>query len=271
MRAGRRARRVAVVLAVLGLLSGATWYALTHLSTVVVAECTGTVKGDSYDLDPDQAENATTIAVEAHRLGLPAHAVSVGLAAALQESKLRNLDYGDRDSLGLFQQRPSQGWGTPAQLQQPAYAAAAFFKGLRKVEGWETLPIYQAAQRVQRSADATAYAVWDTEARTLAQVLTGQVPAGYTCRYPSIPKPRATTSQALSEAIASSLGPEAVSASVERSYGWTVASWLISRAPTYSITRVSFDGWTWTSKRNSWRRDATHARGQVSYSLRSGS
>lgn len=268
MRAQRRARRFGVALVLLALLGGGGWLVLRHVGVIVVAECTGTVGGDSFDLDPDQAENATTIAVEAHKLGLPAHAVSVGLAAALQESKLRNLDYGDRDSLGLFQQRPSQGWGTPAQLQQPRYAAAAFFRGLAKVDGWEVLPIYQAAQRVQRSAGATAYARWDKEARTLAQGITGQAPAGYTCSYPSIPKPNASTEQALSAAITAALGSSALAPSVDTSYGWVSASWLISRAPTYSIARVSFDGWTWTSAHNGWRRDSTRPGTQVTYALR---
>src|SRR4051812_31294174 len=81
----------------------------------------------TYTLDVEQAANSTTIAAVGKRLGLPDHAVTVALAAALQESRLQNLAYGDRDSLGLFQQRPSQGWGTSTELVRPSYAAAAFF------------------------------------------------------------------------------------------------------------------------------------------------
>ena len=84
----------------------------------------------TYTLDIDQAANSTTIAAVGKRLGLPDHAVTVALAAALQESRLHNLPYGDRDSLGLFQQRPSQGWGTATEILTPSYAAAAFFRAL---------------------------------------------------------------------------------------------------------------------------------------------
>jgi hypothetical protein len=252
---------VAVALAAVG----ATWLIL-HRAPVIVAECTATAGQYRFTIDPDQAVNATTIATEARRQGLPNHAVSVGLAAALQESKLRNLEYGDRDSLGLFQQRPSQGWGTPEQILQPSYAAARFFRALAKVEGWEVLPIYQAAQRVQRSADARAYAYWDTESRTIARGLTGETPAGFSCRFPSVPRSKTTTRQDLVAAAAAALGPELTSPTP--AHGWLVASWLISRAPTYSLERVSYDGWTWTPTRG-WRRDTRTRPPGVSYSLRS--
>src|SRR5262249_53759062 len=91
----------------------------------------------TYVIDPEQAANATTIAAVGKALGLPDHAVPIALAAALQESQLRNLHYGDRDSLGLFQQRPSQGWGSTSQLLDPQYAAGAFFRALARVSGWE--------------------------------------------------------------------------------------------------------------------------------------
>jgi len=123
---------------------------------------------ETYTLDIDQAANSTTIAAVGKRLGLPNHAVTVALAAALQESRLRNLPYGDRDSLGLFQQRPSQGWGTSAEILTPSYAAAAFFRELIRVNGWATLPITVAAQEVQRSGAPTAYAQWEPQARALA-------------------------------------------------------------------------------------------------------
>ena len=133
---------------------------------------------DTYTLDIDQAANAATIAAVGKRLGLPDHAVTVALAAALQESQLRNLSYGDRDSLGLFQQRPSQGWGTKTEIQTPSYAAAAFFRALTRVHGWETMAITDAAQKVQISGLPTAYAQWESEARTLAVALTGETAAG---------------------------------------------------------------------------------------------
>lgn len=77
--------------------------------------------------------------------------MTIALATALQESALRNIDYGDRDSLGLFQQRPSQGWGTPAQIMDPVYSAGVFYDRLAEVPGYSRLPLTVAAQRVQRS------------------------------------------------------------------------------------------------------------------------
>src|SRR5882757_7057159 len=85
----------------------------------VVPKCNVSAGTTTYTVDVEQAANATTIAAVGKRLGLPDHAVTIALAAALQESKLRNLDYGDRDSLGLFQQRPSQGWGAPTEILTP--------------------------------------------------------------------------------------------------------------------------------------------------------
>jgi hypothetical protein len=253
----------------LALVAGGGYLVLRPGPAQVLAQCTGTVGKAGYYMDVDQGRNATTIAAEAHKLGLPAHAISIGLAAALQESKLRNLSYGDRDSLGLFQQRPSQGWGTPAQLQQSTYAAAAFFRGLAKVPGWETLAIYQAAQKVQRSADASAYAVWDTESRTIAQGLTGQVPAGFSCTYPSVPASSADTAHLLASQARGALGDGAFDRGIDASYGWIVASWLVSRATTYAVDRVGFDGWTWTPKAG-WAADATATAtaAQVSYEMK---
>jgi hypothetical protein len=89
--------------------------------------------------------------------GLPDRAVVIALATAQQESGLRNIDYGDRDSLGLFQQRPSQGWGTEAQVTDPVYAAGTFFDRLVGVPGWDTGRLTDVAQTVQRSGFPEAY------------------------------------------------------------------------------------------------------------------
>jgi hypothetical protein len=205
----------------------------------------------SYALDLAQASNATTIAAVGKRGGLPDHAVTIALAAALQESQLRNLTYGDLDSVGLFQQRPSQGWGSRSQLLTPRYAASAFYDGLRKVPGWATLPVTAAAQRVQRSAAPDAYAQWENEARTLAEVLTGEVQAGLTCRF-AVPA-TVTASSSLGAAMTDELGTSALGAELAPARGWTVANWLIGHAPSFRITSVSFAGQRWTPTSGKWQ------------------
>jgi hypothetical protein len=121
----------------------------------------------------DQIANATTIYQVSVQLGLPPYAAVVAIATALQESSLENLDYGDRDSLGLFQQRPSQGWGTPAEILDPVYASTKFYQALGKVPNWESIPLTQAAQAVQRSAYPTAYAKFSTTAQYLVATVSG--------------------------------------------------------------------------------------------------
>jgi hypothetical protein len=146
------------------------WF--TRSDPVFSQRCTASVNGVDYTLDPDQARNAALIAVIGAQRGLPARASSIAIATAIQESKLRNIDYGDRDSLGLFQQRPSQGWGTPEQIMDPVYATNAFYDVLVKIEGFESLPITDAAQKVQRSGFPQAYADNEPEARAYASALT---------------------------------------------------------------------------------------------------
>lgn len=129
-------------------------------------------------LDPSQAENAGTIAAVGKRMGLEDGAVTVAFAAALQESKLRNLPYGDLDSLGLFQQRPSQGWGTAAQITDPYYSTNAFLAALDVyAPHYMTMYLWQTAQAVQRSGFPTAYAQWETQAaRMVLAIVNGTAP-----------------------------------------------------------------------------------------------
>jgi hypothetical protein len=203
-------------------------------------------------LDPEQAENATTIAAVGKQAGLADDAVTVAFVAALQESRLRNLAYGDLDSLGLFQQRPSQGWGMPSQVLLPSYAAGAFYRALVKVPGWQAMSVGDAAQAVQRSAVPDAYARWEQQARLLADALTGETAAAFTCQFVSTAAPAADPG-ALGGAIAEELGPQALSDPVAAAEGWTVASWLIARASTYHITSVSFLGQRWTASSGEWQ------------------
>jgi hypothetical protein len=120
-------------------------------------------------LTPEQLANAQSIIATGKKLGIPPHGIAIALATAAQESSLRNLPGGDRDSVGLFQQRPSQGWGTVAQLRDPEFAATQFYNALKKVPNWQNLPLTVAAQRVQRSAYPDAYAKWEPLANALVQ------------------------------------------------------------------------------------------------------
>ena len=146
--------------------------------------CTAEVGGHTVDVDLEQAENAALIAAISIERGMPARAASIALATAFQESKLYNIDYGDRDSVGLFQQRPSQGWGTVDQLMDPVFATHAFYDALARVEGYRDMEITQAAQAVQRSAYPEAYADHEQDGRALASALTGNSPEALWCEVP---------------------------------------------------------------------------------------
>ena len=128
-------------------------------------------------LNATQIGNAQIIYTVAEDLQLPARAPVIAIATAMQESRLRNLTSGDADSLGLFQQRPSQGWGSPADILNPAYAASAFYAHLIQVASWQTLPLTVAAQDVQHSGDPGAYAKWESLADALVSTFSGAATA----------------------------------------------------------------------------------------------
>jgi hypothetical protein len=123
------------------------------------------------DLNDEQTANVKAIIAATKKAGLPERAAVISIATALQESKLENLghlgDANDHDSLGLFQQRPSSGWGSPEQITDPEYATLAFEKGLKQVDGWQDMPLTEAAQTVQVSAYPDAYAQWEQQAADL--------------------------------------------------------------------------------------------------------
>lgn len=133
------------------------------------ASCAAVVNSPSgvAELDDEQLTNAKTIAQVGARLHVPIRGLIVAEATALQESNLYNLNYGDRDSVGLFQQRPSAGWGSVAELTNPTISAEKFYEALLKIHGWQSMPLTKAAQAVQRSAFPRAYAKWETLASTL--------------------------------------------------------------------------------------------------------
>jgi LysM repeat protein len=164
------------ILSANGLTMSSIIYAGRTLVIPGVSSGTAGVGGSVTPLTAEMRTNAKTIIAVGRSLGVSDYGLVIALAAAMQESGLRNLDYGDRDSLGLFQQRPSTGWGTPAQVTDPVYASKLFFggpsnpnkgktRGLLDIKGWQSMTVTQAAQAVQISAYPNAYAKWETSAR----------------------------------------------------------------------------------------------------------
>jgi uncharacterized protein YcbK (DUF882 family) len=179
---GGAARSILVGLAVLAVIAAAGVLVYRGVGPLPDPEgCRVEVEDAVVELSTEQAENAAIIAAVAVRRGLPARAASIALATAYQESKIRNLDHGDRDSLGLFQQRPSMGWGTVDQVQDPYHAANRFYDELMKVEGYREMRITDAAQQVQRSGFPEAYEEHADDARAIASALTGYSPARFSC------------------------------------------------------------------------------------------
>ncbi|MGN9894199.1 hypothetical protein, partial [Micromonospora sp. L31] len=128
-------------------------------------------KQSRIDLDSEQTENVKAIIAATKKSGMDERAAVVAIATALQESKLENLGHlgerNDHDSQGLFQQRPSSGWGTVEQITDPEYSTMAFLKGLKQVDGWKDMPLTKAAQTVQVSAYPDHYAQWEKQAADL--------------------------------------------------------------------------------------------------------
>jgi hypothetical protein len=166
-------------------LVGVAWDTENTGVPAVPGRCT--VAGLSMSLTAEQVANAATIASVGRDRGLPERAVVIALATAQQESRLRNLDYGDRDSLGLFQQRPSSGWGTETQVQDPVYAANTFYDHLVQVPGWETGDLTTVADAVQRSAFPLAYTRWEEMATKLAAAQVSDLPGQIACTLDETP------------------------------------------------------------------------------------
>jgi hypothetical protein len=166
-----------LVVAAIATIAG-TIAAAPDSTTSICTAAPGGAPVNTLNLTTAQLGNAQIIAQVGIEMDVPMPGETIAIATALQESDLQNLDYGDRDSLGLFQQRPSQGWGTPSQILNPSYAAKQFYTRLLQVPGWRSMPTTEAAQAVQRSAYPAAYAKWQNEAQTLAAEFTGDL-----CRF----------------------------------------------------------------------------------------
>jgi hypothetical protein len=246
------------------------YLAFRHVAPVLQgSDCMATGGGQEITLGTGQAGIAATIAGVAQRDALPARAVTVAYAAALQESKLQNLPYGDRDSVGVFQQRPSQGWGPRSDLENPVYATSKFFGALAKVPGYQRMPIYQAAQAVQRSADGFAYQRFEPVATHMTAAFTGQEPHAVWCQYtPAITGTARVRAARL--ALAATFGTHVTRATADpglavkvRSVrqGWVVATWLVAHAQQFRISAVRYAGYRWTAAAGSrgWARTVSPA------------
>ncbi len=283
----RRARRFMVTVGGLGLLAvvGAVTVRFAADRVVFTEACTARASGTTVRVSLEQAGHAATIAAVATRRDLPARATTIALVTALQESKLRNLDYGDRDSLGLFQQRPSQGWGSESQVMDPEYAADKFFDALVKLDDYRAMDIGAAAQEVQRSGFPDAYDKHEPRARVLASALMGYSPASFSCalRTPGLsdeepgPNGRTPRTDRVLAALQRAFGaqevavvanpPEARPGNVRvrftaespgsRRVGWAGAQWLVAKADSLEVGRVMFDGQKWDAGRSprGWQRE----------------
>lgn len=224
---------------------------------LTVSGCQAVVGSMTMPLDTEQAGIAATIAGVASRRALPARAVSIAYATALQESKLHNLDYGDRDSVGVFQQRPSEGWGPAKKLEDPVYATTRFFQVLAAVPDYRHIAVYKAAQAVQHSADGTAYIQYEGQATRLAQAFTGHDAHAVWCWSPSAPAGKArlaATARALQRAFGPvratqpdppATGPGLLVRATDPATGWAVASWLVTHAGQYRLHDVRYAGYQW--------------------------
>lgn len=252
---------IAIVLG-FGVVGGGVYAAsrfLTEQETLVREHCTAVVGPDQHQLDPEQASNAALIAAVAVRRGMPARAATIGIATAVQESKLRNIDYGDQagpDSRGLFQQRPSQGWGTTRQIMDPLYAANRFYQELETFD-YRSMPVTEAAQKVQRSAFPQAYADHEPEGRAYASALTGYSPAALNCilRRPTAAGDPAATADRLTAAFGDvpvSVGRHSLSIAASDRLGWSVAQWAVANASAEQITSVGNAGLLWNRAERQW-------------------
>lgn len=258
---------VLVLVAALGafVVSRTVGHSGIKLPLAIGPECT--VRGDGeVTLDAVQMANAATISAIGIRRGMPERAVVIALATALQESKLENRDDGDRDSIGLFQQRPSQGWGTTDEIKDPRYAANKFYASLRRVKGWQDMRVTDAAQRVQRSAYPNAYEKWADEATVLARALTGRETAAVACTVTGAPALRgAAAAAALTEGLQLDWGGLAKNdlaeqaagltlAVTDSSTGWRYAHWLVSHASATGLEWVRFADLEWHAPDGKWQR-----------------
>jgi hypothetical protein len=225
----------------------------------------------SYSLQLDQAQVASVIVGVVLKRELPERAAVLTIGAALQESKLRNIPpgQGDRDSVGILQQRPSQGWGTADQIADVHYATGKFLDAVVRVPNWQDDSLATVVQTVQFSADGSAYARHEAQAQAIADALFGEAVAGVTCRFD---KPeRSATAAAVTAALVRDLpvAKPTVAANTVTvpDAGWATAGWLVCNADRLGIVSVRHDGRRW-SYSGGWKDDGAASGSAVTATLR---
>lgn len=263
-----RTRTLVLVLAVV--VVAVTVFSLRDRVSLRDEYCEADVGGTRAQVDPEQARWSSLMAAMAQARGLPPRATTIAIATAFQESKIRNIDYGDRDSVGLFQQRPSQGWGSVEQIMDPVYSIGAFYDGLVEVDGYEDLEITVAAQEVQRSAFPEAYAQHEPYARALASSLRGFSPAAFSCQ---VEPTGGGSLEDLEDDLATAFGRVETAAKAgtltvtvptggepesRSALAWSYAHYLVANASRLGLGSVDVDGRTWTAEESAdgWQGEA---------------
>ncbi|GHD18879.1 hypothetical protein [Nocardiopsis kunsanensis] len=266
---------------VCGLLVAAGYYVLTTVDPLEKEEvepgCRLDLPEGSYDMRVSQAANASTVGGVAFSRDLPPEAVTVAYATVWQESTFHNVEHGDRDSVGLFQQRPSQEWGDTEEILDPVFSSRGFYDTLAEVGGWQDMPVHEAAQQVQRSADGWAYDQHEQLSEEMAVVLTGTEGPTATCWYD---EQRLTDLQETGadlegahEELERVFGTDPADLPVDNSpatgdLGWAMALWSVTHAEEYGLTSVVHDGYRWTATDGSdeaeaWQEAAEDNGGQI--------
>ncbi|CAL9535416.1 hypothetical protein SUDANB121_04145 [Nocardiopsis dassonvillei] len=244
---------------VCGVLVAVGYYVMTTVDPITrepepETGCRVDLSDGKYSLKVEQAMSATTVGGVAFGMDLPPEAVTVAYATVWQETAFYNLEYGDRDSLGLFQQRPSQEWGSPEEILDPVYSSRAFYEALVEVDGWEDRPVFEAAQAVQRSADGYAYDQHEKLSARMNEVFTGTRGPALTCWYDRETLASLTSGEAdvagAEQELARVFGVEPAAltdtpGSPTGDRGWAMALWAVAHAEQYGLTTVAYNDRVW--------------------------
>lgn len=244
------------LLAALGIVGWRTYQGMVKRLTPEV--CTVTrADGETTSLSAEQARNASIIVAASIQRGLPERAAVVAIATAYQESGLRNIDYGDRDSLGLFQQRPSYGWGTEEEIMDPWYSSNRFYEELVKFKDWEGTDVNDMAQKVQRSGFPEAYRKHVPNSEAVAGALRGSRPASLSCLNFETSPANPTSFEKVLAAFGDSLSSEPIDTgltitTVHETTAWAAAQHVIANSYDGGVTEVAVGNQVWRHDEAGW-------------------